>query len=209
MKKAFSLFETIIVVSILILIATFSNLKLEDNSLDNLTNRLVLYLKQTRYQSLIEEQESKSENLWHKKRWTFKFFRCRKDVGGLYYVIYSDKNKTGHPSSNESMNDPLTNKKIYSSNKCEENSNNSKYVLLTKEFDVDEVNITCNKTNSLGQISFGSKGKVYSKLSSFENESYEYEITKACEIEIKSYKKGSRVITIEPKTCNINTKKKP
>lgn len=203
MKKAFSLLEIIVVISILILIGTFSNLKIEVNSLDNLANRLVLYLKQTRYQSLIEEQNSKSDTLWHKKRWTLKFFRCRKNVGGLYYVIYSDRNKTGHPSLDESMNDPLSNKKIYSSNKCEVKSNNSKYVLLTKEFDIDEVNISCNKTNSLGQISFGSDGKVYSKLSAFENESNEYEIGNKCNIELKSYKKGSVSIIIEPKTGYI------
>lgn len=203
MKKAFSLLEIIFILSILILIGSFSNLKLQNNSLDDLANRIVLYLKQTRYQALIENQEKKDDILWHKKRWTIKFFRCRKSVGGLYYVIYSDKNKKGHPSSKEAMNDPLTKKKIYSSNKCELSPNNSKYVLLTKEFNVKDINISCNKTNSIGQISFGSDGRIYSKLSSFENENYEYEIKDKCKIELNTEGKGHEAIIIEGKTGYI------
>lgn len=206
MKKAFTLLEFIVVISLLILITTFSNLKIEENNLENLTNRLVLYLKQTRYQSLIDDKNSKNSNLWHKERWTLKFLRCRENVGGIYYVIYSDKNQTGHAGFDESLNDPLSNKKIYSSNRCEENSKNSKYVLITKIFDIDEVNISCNKTASLGQISFGNDGRVYSKLSSYDNENFEYEIENKCIISLKSYKQGSREIVIEPKTGYIYKK---
>lgn len=207
MKKAFSLLELIVVISLISLILTFTNLKIQDNSLDSLTERLVLYLKQTRYQSLIENQNIKDDYLWHKKRWTLKFFRCRKTVGGFYYVIYSDRNRKGKPNLEESMNDPLTNKKIYSTNTCEYSNKTSKYVLLTKEFGIDTIDISCNSTNSLGQISFGNDGRVYSKLSSYENENYEYEIKNKCEIRLKSVKKGNRTIIIEPKTGYIYTKK--
>ncbi|XPV83212.1 MAG: hypothetical protein ACNI22_04865 [Halarcobacter sp.] len=40
----------------------------------------------------------------------------------------------------------------------------SKYVLLTKEYDIIDTNITCNSTKRLGQLSFGNDGKVYSRL---------------------------------------------
>ncbi len=107
---------------------------------------------------------------------------------------------TGHPSFDESLVDPLSNKRVYSTNKCESNKKSSKYVLLTKEFGIEDVEISCNNTRSLGQISFGSDGKVYSKLSSYENENFEYEIKSTCILKIKSRTKDFREIIIEPLT---------
>ena len=140
----------------------------------------------TRYKALIDEKFDNTDSLWHKKRWTIKFFRCRNSEDGIYYSIYSDNNKTGHPSSEDSLKDPLSNKYIYSSNYCKENNANSKYVLLTKNFDIENVNISCNNTSSLGQLSFGNDGKVYSRLSNYENESEEYEIKSPCEIKLRT-----------------------
>ena len=206
MKKAFSLLELIFVITILVLIGFFFNIKTKDNNIDNAANRLVLYLKQTRYQSLIENQKDSEETLWHKKRWTLKFFRCRKNAGGIYYAIYSDRNKAGHPNLDEALIDPLTKRRIYSSNKCETTSLTSKYVLLTKEFNIVDINMSCNSTTSLGQISFGNDGRVYSKLSAYDDEEYEYEIANKCEIELKSDKNITRTIIIEPKTGYIYAK---
>ncbi len=197
MKKSFSLLEVLLTIFLIILIGNFFIIKKEDNSLDLAINRILLYLKQTRYQAWIDEKDQRNNPLWHKKRWTLKFFRCKKDVGGIYYSIYSDTNMTGHPSLNESLIDPLTNKKVYSSNRCISNKNSSKYVLLTKEFGIDKVEISCNNTKSLGQISFGSDGRVYTKLSSHENKNFEYELQKRCKIRVKSGKQGSKWIIIE------------
>ena len=206
MKKSFSLLELILVIFIIILIGSFVKTYTEDDNLRVATNKIVLFLKQTRYQALIDNKENTNENLWYKKRWTLKFLRCRKNIGGLYYVVYSDENMTGHPSIDESLEDPLTKKKIYSSNKCEVTANTSKYTLLTKEFGIDEVNVSCNNTSSLGQISFGSNGKVYSKLSNNENEESEYEIKEKCEIELISQKGAKKTVVIEAKTAYVYIK---
>ena len=206
MKKSFSLIELIFVISLLILLGTLFNIKIEDNNLQMASNKLILYLKQTRYQALLDAKENDIEELWYKKRWTLKFFRCRKDVGGIYYVIYSDKNMRGHPNFDESLSDPLTNKKIYSSNRCETTSTTSKYVLLTKEYGISNVSISCNNTSSLGQISFGNNGQVYSKLSSYENDEDRYKVEDKCEIRLEGRKKGSFIIEIEGKTGVIKEK---
>ena len=100
----------------------------------------------------------------------------------------------------DSFKDSLTNKNIYSSNTCQENNSNSKYVLLTKNFGITDVNISCNDTTSLGQLSFGSEGKIYSKLSNFENESDKYEIEKPCVIKLIGNNTESREIVIFPNT---------
>ena len=200
MKKAFSLIEVIIVITILAFVGSLFSASFYKNDLENAINRITIYLKQTRYQALIDNKENLNDNLWHKKRWTLKFFRCDKNVGGLYYSIYSDINKTGHPGLEESLNDPLSNKKVFSTNKCEYRNNTSKYVLLTKEFGIKEVDVSCNTTSSLGQISFDNDGKVYSKLSSYDNEHFEYELDSRCKITLKDYKNDSLELFIEPKT---------
>lgn len=117
MKKSFSLLELILVIALISIIIYFFKPNIQINKSKEAANRIVLYLKQTRYQALIDDKEDSLNKLWHKKRWTFKFFRCKQSVGGVYYIIYSDENMKGHPNIDESMNDPLTNKKIYSSNK--------------------------------------------------------------------------------------------
>ena len=203
MKKAFSLLELLLIIFIFVIIGSFFNFNYKENNLEHAANRLTLYLKQVRYQALIYNQKDNEDELWHKKRWTLKFFRCNKDVGGLYYSIYSDDNKTGHPSLKESLNDPLTNKKIYSTNKCEYKNNTSKYVLLTKEFGITDIQISCNSTSSLGQISFGSNGKVYTKLSPYDNESKEYELKKRCTITLINEKDNKKRLYVEPKTGYI------
>ena len=207
MKKAFSLIEIILVITILVFIGSIILPKsIKNNNLENAANRIILYLKQTRYQALIDNKEKNDDTLWHKKRWTLKFFRCNKNVGGLYYSIYSDENKKGHPGLDEALNDPLTNKKIYSTNKCEYKDNTSKYVLLTKEFGIEEVKISCNSTSSIGQLSFSNDGKVYSKLSSYDNEHLEYEIEDSCIIKLIAQENDSLELIIEPKTAYIRKK---
>jgi len=200
MKKSFTLLELILMIVLLGFLYTSFIPKVKVSKIDDLTNRLVLYLKQTRYQSLINDKFSNSDNLWHKKRWTLKFFRCRETIGGIYYVIYSDKNASGHPGIDDSLKDSLTLKNIYSTNSCTENIKNSKYVLISQNFNIRTVNISCNETSSLGQLSFGSDGKIYSKLSANENDFISYEIINNCKIELSDIFNEKRTIQLESKT---------
>ena len=200
MKKSYFLLEIVLTISLIAFLYTFFVPKNKINNLEELTNRISLYLSYVRFKALINDKFDLDDNLWHKKRWTIKFFRCRESVGGIYYSIYSDKNKSGHPNAEDSIKDPLTRKNIYSSNYCKENNSNSKYVLLTKIFGITDVNISCNETTSLGQLSFGSDGKVYSKLSNYENESNEYEIKEPCSIKFVQKDGKNREIVIFPDT---------
>ncbi len=198
MKKSFSILELILTITLISFLYITFLPKNKINNLDELTNRILLYLSYTRYLALIDDKYDTNDSLWYKKRWTIKFFRCRETEDGIYYSIYSDKNNSGHPSSEDSLKDPLTKKNIYSSNYCKENSSNSKYVLLTKAFGITDVQMSCNETTSLGQLSFGSDGKVYSKLSSYENESTEYEITEPCDIKFVNKDGKSKKIVLFP-----------
>lgn len=200
MKKSFTILELMIVILLLGFLYTQFLPKNKIDYLDEVINRLSLYLSEVRYKALIDDKFDSKDNLWHKKRWTLKFFRCRDEVDGIYYSIYSNSNESGTPSANDSLKDPLTQKNIYSSNQCNENNSNSKYVLLTKNFEIKDVKVSCNETTSLGQLSFGSDGKVYSKLSAYENEASKYEITQPCSIKFISKENKSKEIVLFPST---------
>jgi hypothetical protein len=62
------------------------------------------------------------------------------------------------------------------------------------------VKISCNDTTSLGQLSFGSDGKVYSKLSNYNYESNEYEIIEPCSLKFISKDGKSKEILINSDT---------
>jgi hypothetical protein len=209
-KKSFSFLEIIAVIAILGIFYSAFILKFEpkDTQLEVATQRLILYLKHTRMQALIDEKFDSNDNLWHKKRWSLKFLRCKQEVGGLYYSIYSDKNRTGQIAKDETLKDPLTKKYIYSDNSCEVKEDRSQYVLLTKEFNINHVEVSCNDTDSLGQLSFGSYAEVYTKLPDTENKHYEYLLKKPCEISLYNTNGDISVIVIEPQTGFIYKKSK-
>jgi type II secretory pathway pseudopilin PulG len=200
--RAFTFLEIIFVLSILAIVYASFGFKFDfqKTKLDTAGEKIELYLKQVRHQALLDNPFDPNDALWHKKRWTLKFFRCQKSVGGLYFVVYRDLNKSGHPRRADALIDSLSLKKVYSSNQCKPNNKDSQYVLLTQEYDIVNVEVSCNETSSLGQISFGADSKVYAKLSSAQYEHYEYEVKHPCKIELKNSKNETKTIVIEPFT---------
>ncbi|WP_428025269.1 type II secretion system protein [Arcobacter sp.] len=199
-KSAFFLIELIFVILLLSLFSYIFIPKKIDSEFNSAIKRLILYLNQTKLQAFIDDKFSTSNTKWHKQRWTLKFLRCKESIGGIYYIIYSDKNMSGHAGSDDSLKDPLSKKNIFSSNDCQENSSNSEYVLLTKNFGIENIDMSCNDTDSLGQISFGSDGKVYTRLSNKENDSSSYLLEHDCFIEFKSKNNQIKKIKIYAKT---------
>lgn len=74
MKNSFSLLELIFAIFLLILISSYFYFNPTNNKLQEATKRIELYLKQTRYQALIDNKKNFSDTQWHKQRWTMKFF---------------------------------------------------------------------------------------------------------------------------------------
>ena len=202
-KRSFTLLEFIFAIALIGIISSFFIYKNIDNSLDVATKRLILYLKYTRQQALIDDKFDKDDPLWFRKRYSFRLRRCSGE--GIYYTIHSDSNKNGYISKDETLKDPLSNKYIYSSNTCEKVSSNSKYVLLTKEFGIQKVDMSCNDTSSLGMIVFGSEGKIYSKFDA--TDAREFEITSTCTITLYDKSNNFKTIRIEANTGYIYLQK--
>ena len=204
MKKSFSLIELIFAIVIIsIVVASF----IPKNNLSKLNlaaDKLVLYLKYTRYIAMLDNKYKKDDDMWYKERYTLKFQNCSKKIGGLYYVVFSDKNHKGSPNKDECVKDPITNKYLYSHWDCNAGADESKYILLTKEFGVMDVDISCNSTSTIGQISFGHDGKVYSRLGTKPQDLEKYEITKSCYINLYDIEQNKVTIVIEPDTGFIH-----
>lgn len=202
MKKSFSILEIIFVIVLISIALSFIKSKNKDFSkLEQASEKIILYLNYTRYTAHIDNKYDIEDNEWFKKIWTLKFQNCSKDEDGLYYVVYSDESGgTAHFKKDECLKDPLNNKYLYSNYDCQASQDESKYVLLTKEFGVKKVDISCNTTSTIGQISFGYDGKVYSSLGDAPKE-----ITQKCIITLFDNDGNSKKIFIEPKTGYIYT----
>ncbi|MDY0181258.1 type II secretion system protein [Aliarcobacter skirrowii] len=204
MKKSFFILELIIILIIFSIIYSTIYIKDSTYKFNLFVSKIELYLNFLRYKALIDDKTDLENSIWHKQRWTMKFLRCREDKGGGVYIsIYTDINEKGHANKEEALKDPLTNRYITNSNSCKDDDKYSSFTLL-RNYNVKSVDISCNSTTSLGQISFGEDGRVYSRLSNVDNENYEYEITKPCFIKFTSDNNYEKEIIIYPKTGFIN-----
>ncbi|MDC0933376.1 hypothetical protein OAR97_05955 [Arcobacteraceae bacterium] len=119
----------------------------------------------------------------------------------MYYIVYSDMyGGTAHVKKKDTLKDPLNNKYLYS-NGCTEDTLNdkSKFILLTEEFGINKVDVSCNTTSTIGQISFGYDGKIYSQLGTNIKE-----IPKKCTIKLFNKENNFKEIAIESKTGYIH-----
>jgi len=200
-KKSFSLLEILFVVIILGIIATQIIPKSQVSKLQLASDKIILYLNYTRYISHIDNKFDIEDVEWERKRWTLKFLNCKESVGGLYYNVYSDTyGDTAHIRKVDTLKDPLNSKYLYS-NACSEDivNDKSKHVLLTSEYGITNIDVSCNTTSTIGQISFGFDGKIYSQLGTNIKE-----IENQCQIKLFNSKNQSVTIAVEPKTGYIH-----
>ncbi|VAY87534.1 N-terminal methylation [hydrothermal vent metagenome] len=198
-KQSFSFLELILAIVLIGIIITQFIPKNNSSKLNIATNKMVLYLKYTRYMAMIDNKFDHKNNKWYKAWWTLKFHRCNKSIGGIYYVVYSDiSGGTAHYKKEDCLKDPLTNKYLYS-NGCTRDTLNdkSKYILLS-EFGVTKVDVSCNTTSAIGQISFAHDGKIYSQLGGTPIK--DYEITKTCYINMYDENNNKATIAVEANT---------
>lgn len=199
-KKSFTILEILIVLLIGMMIYLSVIPNTQNTKSAQFTDKLLFYIKQVRYQAMIDDKFDLNKELWHKQLWTLKFLKCRTNIGGIYFSIYSDINLTGKINKEDSLLDPLTNTYLYSSNYCSENSSNNSDTLLTKNYDIESLELTCNDTTSLGQISFDNKSNVYSKLSNESSDFKDYILKDKCNIKITDKMGNQKNIIIESNT---------
>ena len=72
-------------------------------------------------------------------------------------------------------------------------------MVLTKEYGILKVEVSCNNSSSIGQISFGNDGRIYSKLGLNQTE-----ILNPCEIKLFDKDDDFITIVVEPWTGFID-----
>lgn len=175
--------------------------KSQTSQLQLASDKIILYLNYTRYIAHIDNKYDINDSQWNRKHWTLKFLKCSEKIGGLYYNVYSDtQGGSAHYLKTDTLKDPLNGKYLYS-NACQKDTLNdkSKYVLLTQEYGIINIEVSCNTTKTLGQISFGYDGKIYSSLGKNIQE-----ITEQCRIKLFDKQNDFTEIAIEPKTGYIH-----
>ena len=161
-KKSFTIIEIIIVILILSVILTLAIPKSNNSKLKLAKEQILTHLKYTRYLAMLDDKFEHNNTEWFKKRWTLKFQNCYESVGGIYYRICSDKNiETAHVEKTDCLKDPLTKKYIYAFS-CKEDKQIDKLeqVKITEYFGVNKIEISCNDTSTIGQLSFGYDGNL-------------------------------------------------
>lgn len=200
MKRAFSTLELIMVISLITIVLSITIPKSNISKLQLATNKLMLYLNYTRYIAFIDDKYNVDDIEWEKKRWSLKFQNCSSSDDGFYFVVFSDTSGgTGHFKKAETLKDPMNNKYLYSGYDCEPNKDESSDILLTKKYGIVSIDISCNTTDTIGQISFANDGKIYSQLGNNIQE-----ITQTCYIKLSDKNRQSTTIVIEPKTGFIH-----
>jgi hypothetical protein len=200
MKKSFSTLELIVVISLIAIVVAMTIPKSNISKLQLATDKLVLYLNYTRYTAFIDDKYDVDDTEWEKKRWSLKFQNCSNSEDGFYFVVFSDiSGGTGHFKKAETLKDPMNNKYLYSGYDCIANKDESPDILLTKEYGIEDIDVSCNTTDTIGQISFSSNGKIYSQLGNDIQE-----ITQTCYIKLSNKSNQTSTIIIEPKTGYIH-----
>ena len=191
----------IFVLIIISIVISQSIPKTQISQLNLASDKIILYLNYVRYIAHIDNKFNNTDEEWERKRWTLKFKNCNKKIGGLYYIVYSDMyGGTAHVKKEDTLKDPLNNQYLYS-NGCQEDTLNdkSKHILLTKEYRIEKIDVSCNTSSSIGQISFGYDGKIYSQLGTNIKE-----IEKSCIIKLIDKENNFQNIVVESKTGYIH-----
>jgi len=206
-KKSFTLIELIFVISLIAISTTFILPKNNMLKIILAKQQIITHLKYTRYIALLDNKYNHDDIYWYKKLWNMKFLNCNKNVGGIYYVIYSNTIKPNkwYISKEETLIDPFTSNYIYSTSKCQQDSlyDKSKYILLSDYYDIQNIIISCNKTSSLGQIYFDNNGSAYSYIDNNYDYINENKIKNNCYITLIDIYKNEQNITIEANTGYI------
>lgn len=202
-KKSFSLIELIFVLVLIGITLSFTIPNRSYSDLDLATQRVITYLKHTRYLAMIDNKYQIDDPMWYKERWTLKFQNCSKSIGGLYFVVFSDENRKGSPNKDECAKDPLNSRWLYSHWDCNPSQDESKNILLTKKYGVTKVNISCNATSTIGQISFDKTGQAHARLGTKPEDIDKYRLNEKCFIRLYDKEENFKKIAIEPNTGYI------
>jgi len=209
--KAFTLFELIIVITIISILSFTIIPKINDNSLYNAANQVLFHIRYTQHLALIDNVFDPYDENWFKKRWQIQFHSKVGDNISWSYTIYKDISLSGNANSKKELaKNPMNRNKLLSGgfhSLAVEDDDFTKSMRLGNYYGIEKIKFKNCKYEKNGKlrscrsmrIAFNYDGSPYCSNIKTAKNSVERKLATQCKIEI--YKLNKKItIAIEPET---------
>ncbi|WP_281951125.1 prepilin-type N-terminal cleavage/methylation domain-containing protein [Nitrosophilus kaiyonis] len=162
MKKAFTIYETIIVIVVIGIISAIAIPRLNTDKLQEAADQILSHIRYTQHLAMMDDRFDPKDQNWYQERWRIAFRDCNGGSNNKYYVIYRDLNHGGAsaaPGKNESAKNPSDGKYLYNDGSCVEQNDESGEVLIGNKYEITNLTPTGGCSNQY--IAFDEIGRPY------------------------------------------------
>jgi len=198
MKRAFTLFELVVVVVVIAILSFFITPRFNNSDLYKAADQIISHIRYTQHLAMIDNRFDPFKQHWYYERWRISFRDCYGVSTKKYYVIYKDMNHGGAsaaPGRLESAIDPKDKKYLYNNGRCKKSKIDSSEVLIGLKYGIIDFKHKGGCKNSY--IAFDNFGRPY--YSTYEKEPFSGYFQSDCNLTFFTAS-GSFTITIYKET---------
>ncbi|MDL2351084.1 pilus assembly FimT family protein [Campylobacter hyointestinalis] len=201
MKKAFTLFEIVVVIIVIGIMAAFVAPKFSRDDLRLAADQIATHIRYTQHLAMIDDKYDPGNADWYRGRWQIYFNTFE---GKQTYTIFSDQpTYSGNPDAKEIAKNP---------------SNSSQYLTighsgisgikptpeldLTTKYNIEAIKLSCGRSNN-SRIFFDELGRPYAGNQKDKALSYMYDempLKEQCTITLAHKNHSTCTINVEPET---------
>ena len=177
-------------VFVIVVIGIITSVMLPRFDRDNVyeaAQQVISHIKYTQHLAMIDNKYDDADPNWFLERWQIQFYNC----GG--YVIFSDTNQLGGPDRSESAVEPLSRKRLFTTNTCTESPQDFDKIVLSNNYDITSVTFGAGCGGNQ-YIMFDHLGRPYSART------VNGVLTNNCDITLTSGSGSGAVIRVVPET---------
>ena len=193
MKKAFTMLELIIVIIVMGILAAVALPRFSDTRVQEAADQILSHIRYTQHLALIDNPYSPTNSNWYKERWQIGFWQCTNN--DWYYIVGHDLDHGGGIGESEAATNPFDGKKMFTSNACNLDNNQSSAILISEKYGISSISFS-SACGDNKYIAFDHLGRPYK--STLGTEMYDL-IQQTCDINFTA-DSGSFTIRIEPET---------
>jgi len=199
-KKAFTLLELVLVITVLGIIAALAMPRLERDLKQEAADSILSAIRYTQHLALNDNRHKFDNPKWQRRYWKIMFAQC--DDDSYFYRIGNDDDmdSTSTFERSEAAIDPANGKPIYMSNNgdCTDNTV-SPNILIGKKFGVEVLDGE-GGCDGLKHIGFDHLGRPHVSFSASEHPDYSSYMKESCTLNFKLSDDSTFSIHIEPET---------
>ena len=185
--KAFTMIELIVVIVVTGILLINILPRLERDDLRIATEQIIRHIRYTQHIAMVNDVYDATKPLWFKAMWriSFRSNNC--------YVVSSNTDFDMNYDRNESAEDPLDKRLLYSNNKCIQIASDNSNMFLSDQYQIDsiEFNSACGDNRFIAFDHMGRPHKTLTKVNDL--------LSSKCTITLSSGLRAG-VIEIHPQT---------